>query len=57
MSKASRGYQANECAVRANEQMDERVTQYLRPGSWLFCPIVRDKENSQKEDVVTRGRW
>ena len=25
---------------RANERMDERVAQYLRPDSWQFCPKV-----------------
>ena len=39
-SKVSSAEQANEWAVRANERTDERVTQYLRPESWLFCPIV-----------------
>ena len=32
---------AREWAVRANEWMDKRVAQKLRPDSWLFCPTVR----------------
>ena len=32
-SEASSLKQANEWAVKANEQMDERVAQYLRPDS------------------------
>ena len=28
--------QANMWIVQMNEQMDERVAQYLRPNSWLF---------------------
>ena len=37
---ASSPEKANEWAVRANERTDERVAQYLRPNSWLFCPTV-----------------
>ena len=33
-SKARRAEQANEWAVQANEQTDERVAQYLRLDSW-----------------------
>ena len=36
----SSAVQANEWAVRANEQMDERVAQYLCLNSWLFSTIV-----------------
>ena len=32
--------QANEQAMRANEQTDERVAQYLRLDSWLFRTTV-----------------
>ena len=35
-SEASRVEQANEWVVRANEQTDKRVAQYLRLDSWLF---------------------
>ena len=38
--EASREEQANETAVRANKRTDERVAQYFRPNSWLFCPTV-----------------
>ena len=38
--RASSAKQANEWAVRVNEQMDERVAQYLCPNSWLFWTIV-----------------
>ena len=38
--KASSVEQANEWAVKVNERMDERVTQYLRLDSWLFWTIV-----------------
>ena len=39
-SEASRGEQANEWAVRANERMDEQVAQYFSLYSWLFWPTV-----------------
>ena len=41
--KASSVEQANEWAVRANKQMDERkrVAQYLRPDSWLIWTTVQ----------------
>ena len=38
-SKASSAEQANKWAVRANEQADERVAQYLQLDSWLFWTI------------------
>ena len=38
-SEASSAEQANELAVQANEQTDERVAQY--PDFWLFCPNVQ----------------
>ena len=40
MSEASSAEQANKWAVRANEQTDERVAQYLRFGSFLFQTTV-----------------
>ena len=33
--EASSAEHANEWAVRANEQADERMAQYLRPDFWL----------------------
>ena len=35
-SEASSVEQANEGAQRANKQAEKRVTQYFRPGSWMF---------------------
>ena len=34
--RANSAKQANESAVRANEQIDERVAKYLCLGFWLF---------------------
>ena len=35
-SIASSKGQAKEGAIQVNEQIDERVAQYIRPDSWLF---------------------
>ena len=48
-SEASSPEQANEWAVRANERMDERVTQYLRLDSWLIQTTVRRHRESSIE--------
>ena len=40
-SKVRSAEQANQWAVRANEQMDKQVAQYLHLDFLLFWPIVR----------------
>ena len=56
MSEASRAEQANEWAVRGNEQTDERVAQYLRLDSWLFWTIVC-RWNRDKWTPFNVERW
>ena len=54
-SEASSPEQANEWAVRANEQMDERVAQYLRLNSCLF-QTTEQRLNQTTENDKNRDR-
>ena len=50
-SKVSGAKQANEWVVRANEQSDERVAQYLCLDSWLSWTIVLWQERTKMAQI------